>query len=154
MTLLYILIVIGGVLILLSQSSYAYIIGNIDLVPTERRVHCAHHAVHAFCGMMTSIIAISMLDGSHQRVVVIACALAGILLLSDAIAFLILNRVMHFSIRRDAIMHKWKGEKVFGPEHDAEVTIYRTLREITNKNLLRDALHIGLFAILFLISLA
>lgn len=79
--------------------------------------------------------------------------IAGLLLTSDAIAFLILNRTRMFTRRRDAIKHKWQGEKVFGPEHDHEVSVYRTLNEITRKNLLRDGLHLTLFAILYVISL-
>lgn len=67
---------------------------------------------------------------------------------------LICNKTEQFAIRRDAIKHKWQGEKVFGPEHDREVSVYRTLKEITEKNLLRDAVHAALFALLFLISFA
>ena len=72
----------------------------------------------------------------------------------DTIDFLIFNKTQQFAIRRDAIMHKWQGEKVFGPEHDREVSVYRTLKEITEKNLLRDAVHAALFALLLLMSFA
>ena len=153
MTLLYILLMIGGLLILLSQSSYAYIICSIDFVPVERKVHCVHHTVHAVCGLLTMIIGLAMLAGNHHGVITVTCGLAALLLLSDALSFVILNKTHQFSIRRDAIMHKWKGEKVFGPEHDAEVTVYRALKEITEKNLLRDGLHLALFLVLFFISL-
>ena len=154
MTLLYILLMIGGLLVLLSQSSYAYIIGSIDFVPVERKVHCVHHTVHAICGLLTMVVGLAMLAGNHHGVITATCGLAALFLLTDALSFVILNKTQKFTIRRDAIMHKWKGEKVFGPEHDAEVTVYRALKEITEKNLLRDGLHLGLFLVLFLITVS
>ena len=151
MTLLYISLMIGGLLILLSQSSYAYIIGSIDFVPVERKVHCIHHTIHAVCGLLTMVVGLAMLAGNLQGVINVTCGLAALLLLLDALSFVILNKIQKFTIRRDAIMHKWKGEKVFGPEHDSEVTVYRALKEITEKNLLRDGLHLALYLILFFI---
>jgi hypothetical protein len=71
----------------------------------------------------------------------------------DALAFAVLNRTRQFALRRDAIRLKWKGEKVFGPEHDHEVSVFRTLKEITEKNVLRDGLHMALAAALGMASL-
>ena len=41
-----------------------------------------------------------------------------------------------------------RGGVGFGPEHDNEVTLYRTLNELTTKNLVRDLLHSAAFAVL------
>ena len=80
------------------------------------------------------------------------CAVSCVLLAADAIAFAVLNRTRQFTQRRDAIRMKWKGEKVFGPEHDHEVSVYRTLKEITEKNVLRDVLHVLVAAALGMMS--
>lgn len=154
MTILLYLLLIGGLLIFMSQASYAYIIAKVDLSTAERRVHSAHHAVHSVCGLLAILAALALLIGSAQSTIITICATACGLLLVDALAFLICNKTEQFAIRRDAIKHKWQGEKVFGPEHDREVSVYRTLKEITEKNLLRDAVHTVLFVILFLISFA
>lgn len=138
-----------GLLIFLSQSSYAYVIAKVDLSTSERQVHCIHHAVHSVCGALMMLLSAALLKEVYQAMTNTVFIIACLLLISDALAFVILNRTQHFSMRRDAIKHKWKGEKVFGPEHDREVSVYRTLREITQKNLLRDGLHLILFAILF-----
>ena len=98
------------------------------------------------------ILAIALLKGDCQPLINVACAIAGALLVVDAVVFIVLNKVKQFTVCRDAIMWKWKGEKVFGSEHDSEVSVYRVLKEITEKNLLRDGLHLLLFATLFLIS--
>ena len=153
MTILSILMMIGGLLIFLSQSSYAYVIAKVDFSVSERRVHCIHHGVHAVCGLLLILIGAAFLRGDMQNMIHIVCCTATIMLILDALSFVILDKVMHFAIRRDAIMHKWKGEKVFGPEHDREVSVYRTLTEITQKNLLRDGIHLMLFVILFVVSL-
>lgn len=154
MTILLYLLLIGGLLIFMSQASYAYIIAKVDLSTAERRVHSAHHAVHSVCGSLAILAALALLIGSAQSTIITICATACGLLLVDALAFLICNKTEQFAIRRDALKHKWQGEKVFGPEHDREVSVYRTLKEITEKNLLRDAVHTVLFVILFLISFA
>ena len=153
MVVLLYLLLIGGLLISMSQASYAYVIAKVDVSTAERRVHCLHHAVHSVCGLLTVLTAIALLKGGLQHVVVATCASACGILLLDALTFLICNKIKNFDIRRDAIRHKWAGEKVFGPEHDREVSVYRTLKEITEKTLLRDAVHAALFALLFLISL-
>lgn len=152
MTIILYLLLIGSLLIFMSQASYAYVIAKVDVSTAERRIHCAHHAVHAVCGLLTILAALALLIGSAQPTIVGICATACVLLLVDALAFLISNKTQLFAIRRDAIKHKWQSEKVFGPEHDREVSVYRVLKEITEKNLLRDAVHAVLFVILFLMS--
>lgn len=154
MTILFYLILLGGLLLFLSQSSYAYVIAKVDVSTSERRVHCAHHTVHSVCGILVMLLAIALLKGDCQTLINVTCAIAGAFLAVDAVVFVVLNKVKQFAVRRDAIMWKWKGEKVFGPEHDREVSEYRVLKEITNKNLLRDGLHLLLFVTLFLISLS
>lgn len=154
MTIFLYLLLIGGLLIFMSQASYAYIIAKVDISTSERRIHCLHHAVHSSCGLLTLFAALAVLISLPKSLVATVCAIAVGLLMIDTIAFLICNKTQQFAIRRDAIKHKWQGEKVFGPEHDKEVSVYRTLKEITEKNLLRDLAHIVLFVILFLISLA
>lgn len=150
MTILLYILLIGGLLIFMSQNYYAYDIAKVDISTAERRTHCLHHAVHSSCGLLTLFAALAMLIGSPKSLVATVCAIAVGLLMIDAIAFLICNKTQQFAIRRDAIKHKWQGEKVFGPEHDKEVSVYRTLKEITQKNLLRDAAHAVLFVILYL----
>ena len=154
MTIFLYLLLISGLLIFMSQASYAYIIAKVDISTSERRIHCLHHAVHSSCGLLTLFAALAVLISLPKSLVATVCAIAVGLLMIDTIAFLICNKTQQFAIRRDAIKHKWQGEKVFGPEHDKEVSVYRTLKEITEKNLLRDLAHIVLFVILFLISLA
>ena len=154
MTIFLYLLLIGGLLIFMSQASYAYVIAKVDLSTSERRIHCLHHAVQSSCGLLTLFAALALLICLPKSLVATICAIAVGLLMIDAISFLICNKTQQFAIRRDAIKHKWQGEKVFGPEHDREVSVYRTLKEITEKNLLRDLAHIVLFVILFLISLA
>jgi hypothetical protein len=153
MTILLYLLLIGGLLIFMSQASYAYVIAKVDISTSERRVHCLHHAVHSSCDLLTLFAALALLIGSPQSLVATVCAIAVGLLVIDAISFLICNKTQLFAIRRDAIKHKWQGEKVFGPEHDREVSEYRVLKEITEKNLLRDGIHLLLFITLFLVSL-
>ena len=154
MVVLLYLLLIGGLLISMSQASYAYVIAKVDVSTVERRVHCLHHAVHSVCGLLTALTAVALLKGGLQHVVVAMCASACGILLMDALTFLICNKINNFAIRRDAIRHKWAGEKVFGPEHDREVSVYRVLKEITGKNILRDVIHIAFFVVIFLISLA
>ena len=153
MTILLYLLLIGGLLVFLSQASYAYVIAKVDISTSERRIHCLHHAVHSSCGLLTLFAALALLIGSPQPLVATVCAIAVGLLMIDTIAFLICNKTQQFAIRRDAIKHKWQGEKVFGPEHDREVSEYRVLKEITEKNLLRDGVYLLIFITLFLVSL-
>ncbi len=154
MTIILYLLLIGGLLIFMSQASYAYVIAKVDVSTSERRIHCAHHAIHSVCGLLTILAASALHTGYPESTITAICATACGLLFVDALAFLISNKTQLFAIRRDAIKHKWQSEKVFGPEHDREVSVYRVLKEITEKNLLRDAAHAALFVILFLMSFA
>ena len=54
MTVLLYLLLIGGVLIFMSQASYAYVIAKVNVSTAERRVHCLHHAIHSVCGIFDS----------------------------------------------------------------------------------------------------
>ena len=68
-------------------------------------------------------------------------ASAWFLLAVDAIIYLINNKKHDLIGRRNDIKRKWKSEKVFGADHDNEVSLFRTLRELTTKNLFRDMIH-------------
>ena len=151
MTILLYLLLIVGVLTLIFNASQAYVIAKVNIFNAERRIHFAHHIIHSVCGLLTIVAALAKLTGGCQTIITISCALACLILSIDAICYIICNRIYHFTIRRDAIRKKWDGEKVFGPEHDGEVSEYRVLREITQKDLLRDSLYIAIFVILFLI---
>ena len=146
------LVLIGMVIVFLSQSSYARIISSVDFTTSERRVHCVHHALHAVCALLEMVAVIGILKGDCQTAVLVLCSVSCGLLAADALAFAVLNRTRQFALRRDAIRLKWKGEKVFGPEHDHEVSVYRTLKEITEKNVLRDVVHALLAVALGLVS--
>ena len=147
------LVLIGMLFVFMSQISYARIIANVDFTAPERKVHCVHHAVHALCALLEMVAVIGILKGDCQVAVLVLCSVSCGLLAADALAFAVLNRTRRFALRRDAIRLKWKGEKVFGPEHDHEVSVFRTLKEITEKNILRDGLHMALVAALGMASL-
>jgi hypothetical protein len=147
------LVLIGMLFVFMSQTSYARIIANVDFTASERKVHCVHHAVHALCALLEMVAVIGILKGDCQVAVLVLCSVSCGLLAADALAFAVLNRTRQFALRRDAIRLKWKGEKVFGPEHDHEVSVFRTLKEITEKNVLRDGLHMALAAALGMASL-
>lgn len=66
--------------------------------------------------------------------------------------YLVNSRKHMFTYRRKEIKHKWKNEKVFGSDHDNEVSRYRILREITAQNLKRNTLHAPLFVTLALFA--
>ena len=152
MTVLLYLLLIGGLLIFMSQASYAYVIAKVNVSTAERRVHFLHHAVHSVCGILTVLAAVTLLVGNNQNSVAFIYVAACALILIDAVIYLICSHIKSFAARRDAIKRKWKGEKVFGPEHDSEVSEYRVLKEITEKNLLRDAIHFAFYVLLFLIA--
>lgn len=152
MTVLLYLLLIGGLLIFMSQASYAYVIAKVNVSTAERRVHFLHHAVHSVCGILTVLAAVTLLVGNNQNSVAFIYVAACALILIDAVIYLICSHIKSFAARRDAIKRKWKGEKVFGPEHDSEVSEYRALKEITEKNLLRDAIHFAFYVLLFLIA--
>lgn len=75
-----------------------------------------------------------------------------LILLTDNMVYLFNSRKHMFSYRREEIKHKWNNEKVFGPDHDNEVSRYRILREITAKNLKRNTLQAPLFVTLALLA--
>lgn len=151
MNILLFTILTGGLLVFLSQTSYARVIAKVDFTTAERRVHCIHHTAHAFCGILAMLTAVLLMI-EYLSAANAVCMIAGLLLIADAVAFIILDKTRHFSMRRDVIKRKWQNEKVFGPGHDSEVSVYRTLKEITCKNLLRDGLHLTLFVVLFLLG--
>jgi hypothetical protein len=76
------------------------------------------------------------------------------LLTADATIYLVNERRHDLSRRRDDIKRKWKSEKVFGPEHGNEVSLFRTLSELTAKNLIRDLIHALVFVALAVFSVA
>ena len=158
-------VIIAGLLILLSQSSYARIAGDIygyrdqmtipRLRPLQKKadlIHCLHHAAHALCGLLMMVAAITILIPSLNMSVVAVSACAWTVLIADAIVYIVNNHKHRLCERREEIMRKWKGEKVFGPEHDNEVSLYRTLKELTTKNLQRDLFHALAFIALCVIS--
>ena len=165
MNILFYLLIAAGVLVFLSQSSYAKIAGTMygyrdqmtipRLRPLQKKadmIHCIHHSAHAVCGLLLICSAIALLKPDMGVPVTWISVAACLILSADALVF-ISNCCRHrFSSRRDEITRKWKGEKVFGPEHDNEVSLYRTLREITTKNLKRDAFHAAVFILLIIIS--
>ena len=166
MTFVSITLIIAGVLIFLSQLSYARIRGEMygyrdqmtipRLRPLQKRadlIHCVHHSVHAVCGLLIILAAIALLRPVSGMPVIWISASAWLLLAVDTIIYLINNKKHDLIGRRDDIKRKWKSEKVFGPEHDNEVSLFRTLRELTTKNLIRDMTHAMVFLVLTLISL-
>jgi hypothetical protein len=165
MTFVLISLIVAGLLVFLSQTSYARIAGSMygyrdqmtlpRLRPLQKKadlLHCMHHSAHALCGLLMMVAAITLLIPSLNVSVVAVSACAWAILAADAIVF-IANRYKHSLVeRREEITRKWKGEKVFGPEHDNEVSLFRTLSELTAKNLIRDIIHALVFAVLTLIS--
>lgn len=155
------LLIAAGVLIALSQFSYARIAGamygyrDLDtierLLPLQKRadlIHCIHHAIHAICGCLLVVTAITLITPSMGLPVSGISVAAWSMLVCDALVY-VFNDIKHqLCMHRDELKRKWSTEKVFGPEHDNEVTLYRTLNELTTKNLVRDLLHSAAFAVL------
>ena len=165
MTFISITLIVTGLLIFLSQVSYARITGEMygyrdqmtipRLRPLQKRadlIHCIHHSVHALCGLLVMMIAVALFRPNSGIPVIWISASAGLLLTADATIYLVNERRHDLSGRRDAIKRKWKSEKVFGPEHDNEVSLFRTLSELTAKNLIRDLTHAFVFVALAIIS--
>lgn len=155
------LLIAAGLLIFLSQSSYARIAGSMYgyrdemTIPRLRSLqkradllHCIHHSVHAICGVLMMIISAMILSTQVDLPVLLVSGIACCLLVIDTMTFLYNDIKHHLRIRRDEIKRKWKGEKVFGPEHDNEVSLYRTLKELTTRNIQRDLLHMAAFIVL------
>ena len=165
MTFIFITLIVTGLLIFLSQLSYARIAGEMygyrdqmtipRLRPLQKRadlIHCVHHSVHAVCGLLIILAAIALLRLATGMPILWISASAWLLLSVDTIIYLINYKNHDLIGRRDDIKRKWKSEKVFGADHDNEVSLFRTLRELTTKNLLRNVVHALVFAILTLIS--
>ena len=163
MTFVSITLIVTGLLIFLSQLSYARIAGEMYgyrdqmtiLRPLQKRadlIHCVHHSVHAVCGLLIILAAIALLRLATGMPILWISASAWLLLSVDTIIYLINYKKHDLIGRRDDIKRKLKSEKVFGADHDNEVSLFRTLRELTTKNLLRNVVHALVFAILTLIS--
>ena len=163
MTFVLISLIVGGLLVFLSQTSYARIAGEMygyrdqmtiaRLRPLQKRadlIHCIHHSVHALCGLLVMMIAVVLFRPNAGIPVIWISASAWLLLLVDAVLYLSNNARHNLSGVRDDIKRKWKSEKVFGPEHDNEVSLFRILQELTTKNLIRDIIHALVFAVLTL----
>lgn len=166
MTFISITLIVTGLLIFLSQVSYARIAGEMygyrdqmtihRLRPLQKRadlIHCIHHSVHAVCGLLIILAAIALLRPASGMPVIWISASVWLLLAIDTIIYLINNKKHDLIGRRDDIKRKWKSEKVFGADHDNEVSLFRTLRELTTKNLFRDMIQAMVFLVLTLISL-
>ena len=166
MTFVLISLIVAGLLVFLSQTSYGRIAGEMygyrdqmsisRLRPLQKRAdlfHCIHDSVHALCGLLVMMIAVALFRPNSGIPVIWISASAWLLLLVDAVIYLSNNARHNLSGFRDDIKRKWKSEKVFGPEHDNEVSLFRTLRELTTKNLIRDMTHAMVFLVLTLISL-
>ena len=165
MTFVLISLIVGGLLVFLSQTSYARIAGEMygyrdqmtiaRLRPLQKRadhIPCIHHSVHALCALLVMMIAVVLFRPNAGTPVIWISASAWLLLLVDAVLYLSNNARHNLSGVRDDIKRKWKSEKVFGPEHDNEVSLFRTLQELTTKNLIRDIIHALVFAVLTLVS--
>ena len=161
MTFISITLIVTGLLIFLSQVSYARITGEMygyrdqmtipRLRPLQKRADLIH-CVHAVCGLLIILAAIALLRPASGMPVIWISASAWLLLAVDTIIYLINNKKHDLIGRRDDIKRKWKSEKVFGPEHDNEVSLFRTLSELTAKNLIRDLTHAFVFVALAIIS--
>ena len=165
MTFIFITLIVTGLLIFLSQLSYARIAGEMygyrdqmtipRLRPLQKRadlIHCIHHSVHAVCGLLIILAAIALHRLATGIPILWISASAWLLISVDTIIYLINYKKHDLIGRRDDIKRKLKSEKVFGADHDNEVSLFRTLRELTTKNLLRNVVHALVFAILTLIS--
>ena len=154
MNFIFYLLIIAGLLIFLSQTSYARIACNMygyrdqDTIPRLRPlqkkadvIHCIHHSIHAVCGLMLIPMALAWISVG-----------ALILFATDTLIYLFNNHKHCLCTRRDEIKCKWSKEKVFGPEHDNEVSLYRTLKELTTKNLIRNGFHALVFIILTVVE--
>jgi hypothetical protein len=166
MTFVFISLIVAGLLVFLSQASYAWIAGEMHghrdqmtiprLRPLQKRadlIHCIHHSVHAVCGLQAMIIAYALVRPAAGIPVIWISVSACMMLTVDAAVYLVNERRHDLSGVRDAIQRKWKSEKVFGPEHDNEVSLFRTLKELTTRNLGRDIVHALVIVLLGGISL-
>lgn len=166
MTFASITLIITGLLIFLSQLSYAWISGEMyghrdqmtiaRLRPLQKKadvIHCIHHSIHAVCGLMLISMGFDLIKPTLGISVLWISVGALILFATDTLIYLFNNHKHCLCTRRDEIKCKWSKEKVFGPEHDNEVSLYRTLKELTTKNLIRNGFHALVFIILTVIEL-
>ena len=107
MTFISITLIVTGLLIFLSQLSYARIAGEMygyrdqmtipRLRPLQKRadlIHCVHHSVHAVCGLLIILAAIALLRPTTGMPVIWISACAWFLLAVDAIIYLINNQYL------------------------------------------------------------
>lgn len=166
MNFLFYLLIIAGLLIFLSQTSYARIACTMygyrdqDTIPRLRPlqkkadvIHCIHHSIHAVCGLMLIPMALDLIKPALCIPVLWISVGVLVLFTIDSLIYLFNNHKHCLCTRRDEIKRKWSKEKVLGPEHDNEVSLYRTLKELTTKNLIRNGFHALVFIILTVIEL-
>ena len=167
MTILLYLLLIGGLLIFISQASYAYGIAKVNsardtftsgrllpLILPADMLHFIHHSLHAVCGLASVLATASILRPESWLSTQWICLVAIVILIADSIFYLISERKHNWRGIRDGILSQWKFQKSPSPDHDNEVSLYRILNELTRKNLLRDAAHAALFVILYVLSFA
>jgi hypothetical protein len=94
MTFVLISLIVAGLLVFLSQTSYARIAGEMY-------------------GYRDQMIAVALFRPDAGIPVIWISASAGLLLTADATIYLVNERRHDLSGRRDAIKRKWKSEKVF-----------------------------------------
>ena len=119
MTFVSITLIVTGLLIFLSQLSYARIAGEMygyrdqmtipRLRPLQKRadlIHCVHHSVHAVCGLLIILAAIALLRPATGMPILWISASAWLLLAIDTIIYLINNKKHDLIGRRDDIKRK------------------------------------------------
>lgn len=155
----------GGLLIVFSQASYAYSIAKVrferstftssrilPLILPADTIHAIHHCVHAMCGSASILAAGSILKPESGLSTQWICLAAIVVLVVDSIIFQIAEKKYGWRDMRDSLLHKWKTQKSLDLDHDNEVSLYRILKEMTKKNLIRDGLHSLLFLFLWFTS--
>lgn len=165
MTIVLYFIMFGGLMIFLSQASYAYVTAKVrferstftssrilPLILPADTIHAIHHCVHAICGSASILAAGSILKPESGLSTQWICLAAIAVLVVDSIIFQVAEKKYGWREMRDSIMHKWKTQKSLDLDHDNEVCLYRSLKEQTKKNLIRDGLHILLFMFLWFAS--
>lgn len=121
MTFVSITLIVTGLLIFLSQLSYARIAGEMygyrdqmsipRLHPLQKRadlIHCIHHSVHSLCGLLVMMIAVALFR-PNAWIPVIWISASVWLLLVDAVIYLSNNARHNLSGFRDDIKRKWKS---------------------------------------------
>lgn len=165
MDFIFYLLIVGGLLVFLSQASYARVAAIVygyrdqDAIPSMRPIlkkcdiiHGIHHAIHAICALLMTVVSLGCLSPDAGIPTLWLSLGACSLLAADAISVIINDKRNKWSTRMMDIRRKWKAETVFRPEYDSEVSLYRLLKEITSRNVLRDCLHGLVFVILMILS--